>query len=293
MSPCVQSAAGPSAAVARTHASAPEGGSASDSSRAIVMSMPRASAKGSSVWMHRRNGLDTSRVNGTSARCSASRLACVAAGLRHRPELVGLVRRPSLPRERVAVADQVDGHRDRPRWRGPAAPAAQQRPVVGVRQQVAGFVEGHPARVVDLVARVRLGALRRGHLPVAHHLRSAARVHVRDGAEIRAEQADESCLLLHLPGRGRAFVLAGLELPFRERPVVVGRAVHEDDVLRLPASANDEAARGADQPHIQLRRAGSFRLRHAGRQRPPAARPSSRSAAARRRARRTASSCPI
>ena len=86
-----------------------------------------------------------------------------------------------------------------------------------------------------------------------------ARVAVARRRELALEAAAQACLLLDLAYCRVLLALAGLELPFRERPVVVRGAMDDEDLLdAVLAATPDEAASGANRSrHIQARSSGS------------------------------------
>src|SRR2546423_703156 len=112
-------------------------------------------------------------------------------------------------------------------------------PVEVVAEQLPRFLDGHPAQLVDLGVRGEVAALR-VHLEVAHELQAVLVVAVAGVAELPAEAAAVSRLLLHLPERGLLEVLTLVELALRKAPVVVLRPVHHQDV----AGAQHEPAGG-------------------------------------------------
>src|SRR5579872_1619292 len=101
----------------------------------------------------------------------------------------------------------------------------------------------HPAHLVDLVAGpgLALGA----HAEVAHFLEPAAAVAVPRPAHLLAHAAHEPGLLLHLPPRRLLPGLARLELALGQRPVVVARAVDDQQA----AVADDHPSPGLDLGH--------------------------------------------
>src|SRR5688572_7393979 len=125
-----------------------------------------------------------------------------------------------------------------------------------VAQQAIGVGGRQPAHLVDLVRGGEL-AVERLHHPVADDLGAALVVAVAGRRELVAEPAAQPDLLLDLAQRGVLPALAGVELAFRERPVVVARAVDERDLDPAAAPAPDDAARSL---HL-----GRFRIdRHGG-----------------------------
>src|SRR6185436_19732311 len=135
----------------------------------------------------------------------------------------------------------------------------------------------------------------RCHDPVAGGLRPSAAVDVPRGRELALESAAQPRLLLHLADGGRFLALAVLALALRERPVVVGRTVDEQDLGGAPAAvAHDDAARRSDGVrHIQARSFGSASSSQAVRQRPRSSAAVDRSPAASASAAPTALGSPF
>ena len=158
--------------------------------------------------------------------------------------------------------------RPSPRWRcrpsacRPARPAAPSHPrapgkrsrfiarsaAVADELRVARIAEqrvrGRPTRP-SASRRPRRWARSRGvavrlHQPVADDLRAALVVAVGDGRELVAQPAAQPDLLLDLAQRGLLPALAGVELALGQRPVVVARAVHDD---QLDGAARRRGAR--------------------------------------------------
>src|SRR5581483_4813905 len=104
--------------------------------------------------------------------------------------------------------------------------AAHELPFVVVREERERLADRHPTHLVDLV--LRAGIAGRRHAEVPNLLRALRHLVVR-AARLRAERAAKPRLLLDLAQRALLPRLAGFELPLRKRPVVVARAVHEQD----------------------------------------------------------------
>ena len=136
-----------------------------------------------------------------------------------------------------------------------------------VREDAGGLGQRNERRVVDLVCRGELSCDRR-HRPVANGLRATAGVPVARRGELAAELAAQSGLLLDLAHCRLLLGLARLELPLGERPVVVRRAVDEQDLGgAVLAGSADEPACGTDRAgHIQARSSGAATFSQATRQ---------------------------
>ena len=152
--------------------------------------------------------------------------------------------RPSASRR--ARPGAPSSRRRRGSGRGSCARAgdAHQLGVVRIAQQRGRGRHVHPAHLVHLVVRLesRVAVLRL-HQPVADGLLAPLVVAVGHRRQLLAEPAAQPDLLLDLAQRGLLPRLARVELALRQRPVVVARPVHDDE-LELPArrAAPDDAA---------------------------------------------------
>src|SRR5436190_7495057 len=159
--------------------------------------------------------------------------------------------------------------RRRPRGEGGrrSRQKVEQRQVAFVAEQARRVARREPADLVDLVVLLEAVARNRAHRPPANLLRPPATIRVLGRADICVELAADARLLVYLTQCAILVGLAVVALPLRERPVVVARAVYEQDLT----AADDEAARSPDHRHAarssfrhaprQARRASSRRCR--------------------------------
>src|SRR5215211_5881080 len=189
------------------------------------------------------------RIHASIAAIAESTI-CVPAGpsrRTHEPDTPG--KRSRFMRARRGRAQ--DAHDDSPGVSpGSYAPARDphQLRVVRVAQQRGCSRDVDPAHLVHLVVRHERGtAVLRLHQPVADRLRAPLVVVVADRRQLLAEPAAQADLLLDLAQRGRLPCLARVELALRQRPVVVARPVHDDELDRTAGrAAPDHAARRLD-----------------------------------------------
>src|SRR3984957_5624503 len=122
--------------------------------------------------------------------------------------------------------DLVGSHEDR-----------DQLPVTGIRQQTGRIVEAQPTQLVDLLVGTE-GPGDCCHDPVGHRLGPAFSVDVFGVTDEAEEIAGHPRLFLHFAQRGHLERLPRLELSLGERPVMLHRPVHDND-LEEPAQTAD------------------------------------------------------
>ena len=231
----------------RSTRASPASGSApkpsSPSSGAGPMSSPRSSARGSTVCRQRTGGADRISVGPKAGSTRASRWACAEPALVQRPQVVGSV--PVRPAPGPGVPDEEQ------RGHGRDIGADQVREdgaVPLVRAELRGRGDREPAQLVDLVVGLEVAAEGLHH-PVVDPLEP-----LDDGiGGLHAPAAGDDRqpgLLADLADRRGQPVLARVELPLGQRPVVVAGAVDEDDldaaVRRVPPDG--ATGRGDDVP---------------------------------------------
>src|SRR4051812_10501439 len=134
---------------------------------------------------------------------------------------------------------------------------AHQVGVARIRQRAGRPPRLDPLQRVDLVVGLEARAVAgRLHQPVAHDLEALLVVAVAGRRQLGAQDAAQAGLLLDLANRRRLPRLAAVELALRQRPVVVARPVHDEELEPALAVAVDDAAGRPDLRAVGIDRHG-------------------------------------
>src|SRR2546428_12249078 len=113
------------------------------------------------------------------------------------------------------------------------------------------MAQGKPQQLVDLYPRFEASAAHLHH-PVARHLVAPATVDVSGTPERPYQVASQARLLAHLTQRAVFGRFVGLDLAFRQSPVVVLGTMDDRDLgLTRPRIPGDDPARSSDHAYIR------------------------------------------